>query len=277
MGHQLVIYGIPASQPTRVVFWACLLKGLPFSVRTSPDSAFYTDSTNPRGQVPAIEDGDFRLSEMGAIVYYLAAKYGWSDLYPGELGVRARIQEFLHMYHSLVRLATYKLMAAFVVKPLGIPDTGDASNAMIARDIASNPYSLMLRDIFKVSFGTADPLGEGREAVRVITDFLEKYYFNESSLYVCNTASVSIADLVCYSELGQLMFANLFDFKDFPRTTRWLQAMAEVPFHDTIHAYNIALGDIVAVPNTLDRFRNVNAIGLKALRQTGLVTHVSKD
>jgi len=276
MDNRLIIYGIPASQPTRVIFWACLLNELPFNVRTLRDSAFYTENTNPRGQVPAIVDGDFRLSEMAAIVHYLADKHGWSDLYPEDLKVRSRIQEFLHMYHSLVRLATYKLMAAFVVKPLGVPDKAATSNGQIASDIVSNPYSVMIRDLFQVSFGVEDPLQEGRKAVWAITDFLEKYYFKAGSPYVCNTASVSIADLVCYSELGQLTFANLFDFGDFPKTTRWLKAMSGILHHDVIHAFNIALGDIVNVPNTLERFRHVNEVGLKALEQTGFVTLTSR-
>lgn len=272
MNNPLIIYGFPASQPARVLYWACLLKGLPFNARTSQGSVFDTDNTNPRGQVPAIVDGDFCLAEMAAIVCYLADKHGWSDLYPEDLPVRARVQEFLHMYHSLVRLATYKLMGAFVVKPMGVRDTLENSSGPIAKDIFNNPYSIMFHDLVKVSYGTDNPLQEGGEAVWAITDFLEKYYFKENSPYVCNTESVSIADLVCYSELGQLTFANLFDFKDFPKTTRWLAAMAEVPHHDTIHAYNAALGDLVSVPNTLERFKNANDVGFKALEQTGLVT-----
>lgn len=266
--NSLIIYGIPGSQPTRVLFWACLLKELPFAVGALQNDLFYTDNTNPRGQVPAIVDGDFRLAEMGAIVAYLAEKHGWSDLYPEDLRVRARIEEFLHMYHSLVRLATYKLMAAFVVKPLG---------PHLAGHVFKNPYSILFRDLFKISFGTDNPLQEGGEAVSAIADFLEKFYFNESSPYVCNTESVSIADLVCYSELGQLKMANLFDFKNFPKTTRWLQAMSEVPYHDTIHAYNLALGDLVSVPNNVERLQNAIDKGLQALKKTGLVTLISTD
>jgi glutathione S-transferase len=272
----LIIYGFPASQPTRVLFWACLLKELPFNVITSQESVFYTDETNPRGQVPAIVDGDFCLSEMAAIVCYLADKHSWSDLYPENLQVRAHIQEFLHMYHSLVRLATYKLMGTFVVKPLGIRESLENSSGPIAQDIFNNPYSIMFHDLVKVSYGTDNPLQEGGETVRAIADFLEKHYFKDSSPYVCNTGSVSIADLVCYSELGQLTFANIFNFKDFPKTMRWLKAMSEVPHHDTIHAYNVALGDIVSVPTNFERFRNANGAGFKALEDTGLVTLVSK-
>jgi glutathione S-transferase len=276
MNNSLVIYGIPGSQPTRVLFWACLLKELPFEVGVAENDLFYTDDTNPRGQVPAIVDGDFCLSEMAAIVCYLADKHGWSDLYPEDLKVRARIQEFLHMYHSLVRLATYKLMAAFVIKPLGSHNSVDHSDDVPANHVFSNPYSILFQDLFKVSFGTDTPFNDGGDAVKAIVDFLEKYYFKENSPYVCNTESLSIADLVCYSELGQLTFANLFDFKDFPKTRRWLKIMSEVPHHDTVHAYNITLGDLVSVPNNINRLRAAIDTGLTALEQTGLVTLKSK-
>ena len=32
----LVLYGVPASQPSRAVYWTCLMRGLPFELRT-PD------------------------------------------------------------------------------------------------------------------------------------------------------------------------------------------------------------------------------------------------
>jgi len=272
----LIIYGIPGSQPTRVLFWACLLKQLPFTVGASQNDLFFTDDTNPRGQIPAIVDGDFRLAEMGAIVHYLADKHGWSDLYPRDLQVRARIQEFLHRYHSLVRLATYKLMATFVVKPLAAANGNDDSPGVLARHVFTNPYSILFRDLFKVSFSTDKPLEEGGQAVRAIADFLEKNDFSGSAPFLCNAQSPSIADLVCYSELGQLQIANLFDFGDYPGTLRWLSRMSEVPYHDTIHAYNIALGDLVSVPNTPERLKTAVDAGFKALEKTGLVTVMYK-
>jgi glutathione S-transferase len=260
MSNSLTIYGSPGSQPSRTVFWACLLNDLPFTLGHSRDTLFWTNGTNPRGQIPAMVDGDFCLAEMAAIVCYLAEKHRWYELYPKNLQVRMRIQQFLHMHHTLVRLATYKLMAPYVIKPLGIIPGNE------------NPYSIFSRELLTTAFASKDPLGEGVKVVSAIVEFLEQNCFRNDSPFVCNTDTVSIADLVCYAEIGQLQFAGLFNFKNCPKTRRWLKAMSEVPYHDTIHAYNIQLGDIATNPNTLERFKIAMETGITALRKTGLVT-----
>lgn len=72
---QLVIYGAPSSQPSRAVYWACLMRGLPFElIRTElgqMGSAERIQQANPTGQIPTVEDGDFSLYEMPAILVYL--------------------------------------------------------------------------------------------------------------------------------------------------------------------------------------------------------------
>ena len=80
--HSLTIYGHPASQPSRTVFWACLIHDLPFTLREIGPLALNTGGTNPRGQVPSIVDDGFAVAESSAIVRYLADKQGWHDLYP---------------------------------------------------------------------------------------------------------------------------------------------------------------------------------------------------
>jgi glutathione S-transferase len=262
MSHPITVYGHPASQPSRTVFWACLLNDLPFALGDTSGRLAGSGNHNPRGQVPSILDDGFTLAEVSAIVCYLADKHGWEDLYPEELQIRARIQQFLHMHHSLVRLATLKLMAPHVVKPLGTALGGGGPN----------PLSIFQNEILSAAFATDDPLGEGGEAVHTIVGFLEQSYFQEDSVFVCNTGAASVADLVCYSELGQFRFANLFDFEAYPKTQRWLDAMSTLPHHDTIHAYNIQLGDIATTPNTIERFTAAAEAGFAALRKTGLVT-----
>ena len=256
----LTIYGHPASQPSRTVFWACLLHDLPFTLGDVGGLALKTGGTNPRGQIPSILDDDFAVSEMSAIVCYLADKHGWHSLYPQALKTRTRIQQFLHMQHGLVRLATWKLMAPHVVKPLGIlsPSSG-------------NPLSFAQRELLSAALASEDPLSDGGRAVHTIVGFLEQSYFDDTSPFVCNTEAVSVADLACYAEIGQLQFAKLFDFKDYPRTQRWLGEMSRVPHHDTIHAYNLQLGDIATQPNTPERFTAASEAGFAALRETALV------
>lgn len=256
METSLVVYGHPASQPSRTVFWACLMNDLPFEL-----GSLDAEGANPRGQIPSIVDDGFALAEMAAIVCYLADKHRWHELLPQDLQTRARIQQYLHMHHDLVRLATWKLMAPHVVKPLGFfsPDMG-------------NPLSIAARETLTTAFATDDPLRDGGQVVDTIVGFLEQHYFVDASPFVCNTGAASVADLACYAEIGQLRFAKLFGFEGYPRTRRWLAEMERLPYHDTIHAYNTALGDIATNPNTMERFTAAGEAGLAALRATVLVT-----
>ena len=56
-------------------------------------------AVNPNGQVPVLEDGDFRLTESSAILKYLAEKLG-SPAYPAELQARARVNEALDWFNT---------------------------------------------------------------------------------------------------------------------------------------------------------------------------------
>jgi len=261
MKNSLTIYGHPASQPSRTVFWACLLHDLPFTLGDTSGRDPSTGGSNPRGQIPSIVDDGFAVSEMSAIVCYLADKHAWHELYPQELKTRTRIQQFLHMQHGLVRLATFRLMAPHVMKPLGIITPTDG-----------NPLSMAQNETLTTAFASEDPHSDGGQVVHTIVGFLEEFYFSHASPFVCNTENVSVADLACYAEIGQFRFANLFDFKDYPRTERWLDEMSRVPHHDTIHAYDLLLGDIRTNPNTMERFDAASQAGFAALRETGLVS-----
>jgi len=257
----LIVYGHPASQPSRTVFWACLIAGLPFEIPLAEDLAL-KPGANPRGQVPSINDDGFELAEMAAIVWYLNEKHGWQDLFPGSLQQHARVHQYLHMHHSLVRLATLHLMAPHVVKPLGMQTGG-------------NPLSMQFSDALVRAFAEEDPLQAGGEVVSRIVEFTENNYFTDGSPFVCGTAQASVADLVHYSEIGQLQLANLFDFSRYPKTIRWLEAMLEVPYYHAAQAYNLDLGDIATSPNTAQRFQHASNVGFQTLLDTGLVTRTS--
>ena len=260
MPDPIIVFGSPASQPSRTIYWSCLIGGLPFRMGVRAD--LKPGESNPRIQVPWIKDGDFILTEMAAIACYLAEKHGWHDLYPADIQTRARINQFLHMHHSLVRGATRKLMAPHVVKPLRAYSYTHLNEVMVA-------------DSIKAAWEASDPLDAGGKAVHTIVSFLEEAYFTSDTPYVCQTETVSLADLVCYAELGQLIFANLFSFADYPRMQRWLSAMTEVPFFDTIHTFNVTLGDIASSPNSMERMAPALDAGVKALQDTGLVTNRS--
>ena len=110
----LTVYGVPASQPSRAVYWTCLIKGLAFELRT-PELLGARESglgeLNPKRQIPTIVQGDFVLYEMPAILTWLCNSNGWVDLYPSDPAARALVDQYLHFHHSTTRLATMKLMA----------------------------------------------------------------------------------------------------------------------------------------------------------------------
>ena len=262
MTNDLILYGSPASQPSKAVYWACLSRGLPFTLHADlaelngPALA----ALNPKRQVPVLIDGEFVLYEMPAMLIYLADRHGWTDLCPTDLETRARINQYLHFHHSTTRLATFKLMAPHVTIAFGGPGT--------------DGLDVILRESIRVTMDGADPLSEGRAVLEMVAGLIEQGYFPNESNYVCGTDAPSIADLACYEELAQLTWANLFDFAAYPKISRWLEAMRAVPAHDAVHHYNVVLGDIRSEPNTMARFTAAVEEGLKALEPIDEVTLV---
>ena len=99
----------------------------------------------------------------------------------------------------------------------------------------------------------------------------ESITLSEDSKFLCGSDGITLAGLVAYQELGQLVYANLFDFAEFPRIQRWLKTMRSVPFHDDMFAYNIALGDIRTQLNTTKRYQNALAEGFGRLEELGAI------
>ena len=258
----LIVYGHPASQPSRSVLWTCLLGGISCKLaigKRSDDLGLLTEGS-PREMIPWIQDGNFELAESGAIIWYLARKYGLTQLFPEDIREQARVHQYVHMHQSLVRLSTYHLMTTHVVKPLPW------------RPSKPSPFSKFERMAIRESYSKEDNYTEGGKIVSLVSGLLEDRYFFNDSTFLCGGPQATAADIMCYAEIGQFVFANLFDFSDYPKLTRWLAAMREIPFHDVIHTYNIELGDIRTTPNTFDRYWDATEKCVGAMIETGLVT-----
>lgn len=253
----MTVYGQGASQPSRAVLWLCLFKALPFEFCDVPNHAFGPQGPlaplNPTGQVPTIRDGEFVLYEMPAILAYLCRKHAWNDLYPSDVETRAYIDQYLHFHHSRTRNVTLELMAPHVT--VAFLEHLEAMETNAARGLVERVIH-------------PEKLERGQAAVSEIFRLIERGYFRETT-YLC-TDTPSIADFACYEEIGQLRWAQLFDFAPFPKLARWLDAMAALPHHDTAHRYNIALGDIQSEPNTIARFVSANAAAVDALESAGV-------
>ena len=80
------IYFAPDTRAVRIV-WLCEELGLDYELESFKlgDPAMRAPeylAINPLGRVPTVEDGDVTLSESGAIVEYILAKYGDGRLVP---------------------------------------------------------------------------------------------------------------------------------------------------------------------------------------------------
>jgi glutathione S-transferase len=244
---RLIVHGAPASQPSRAVYWACMIKGIPFELKPLGVGDMGRDGPllrlNPSGQIPILEDGAFAIYEMPAILIYLCEKFGWDDLLPADLSTRARVHQYLHFHHNFTRRATMELMAPHVT--VAFPDR-----------IKGTPLEAKAAD--------PDKLETGRAVVRHLTGLIESASFPDGSAHLC-AAHATIADIACYEELAQLRWAGLFDFEGFPKIQSWLAEMEHLPCHEQAHRYNIVLGDIRSEVNTLERFLEASAAGVAAL------------
>ncbi len=239
----LIVYGVPFSQPVRAVLWLLLLKRMPFElVLTNPGSRGETGSRNPAylaknpsGTIPCIEEPEtgFTLGEAHAIMTYLARANGWTDVYPDDERVRAKIDAYLHYHHRNIREASIGLVAPRIRKDLDIPELIQAS---AKRNLAAALHTL------------------------------ENGYLADSRFLMGD--SVTLADIAAYVEIGQLQpqFTNVFDLTPFPGIGRWLKDMAQVEGHDDVHVVLKELGDISQDAPDMDAIKNANKQALRALK-----------
>ena len=239
----LIVYGVPFSQPVRAVMWLLLMKRQPFRmVLTNPGSSGDNGSRhpdflakNPAGTIPTIEDPTtgFCLGEAHAIMAYLCNKHGWADMYPAEPEARALVDWYLNFHHRNVREASIGLVAPRIRKDLDIPE--------LIQQGALRSLTAALKGMESGWLASRDYLAGD---------------------------SVSIADLAAYVEIGQLQpqFTNVFDFSPFPVVRSWLERMQQVDGHDDVHAVLTGLGDISGEPPSMDTIRNANKSALGVLK-----------
>ena len=229
MTNSLTVYGHPASQPSRTVFWTCLLNNLRFTLGNAPGGVAGTGGTNPRGQVPSILDDGFNLAEACAIACYLCDKHGADDLYPKALQTRARIDQFLHMHHGLVRLSTLKLMAPHVVKPLGGSLGG-----------GGNPLSILQNEMLASAFAADDPLTHGGRVVHAIAGFLEESYFNDAFYRLAVPLVVNSGEHTCSTTTPTVRPAGPDGyFLYFGLALRYPDGACDLSNHAGIHRWNM--------------------------------------
>lgn len=151
---------------------------------------------NPNRLVPALEDGDFRLTECSAILKYLAEKTG-SPAYPGELRARARVNEQM-----------------------------DWTNTQLCIDLL---YGLVYPQIFpshrrRSDEAQAATLERGRERARAWLQVLDRHVLGAERRHLCGDA-MTIADYHAapYVAMAEVVGCDLA--AACPNVARWLAGM----------------------------------------------------
>ncbi|WCJ26261.1 Glutathione S-transferase T1 [Euphorbia peplus] len=125
---KLKVYGDRLSQPARTVILFCKVNGIDFEeirielVKRQHLTPEFKE-INPLGEMPAIVDGKFKLSESHAILIYLASvNPGVADhWYPADVYKKAKIQSVLDWHHRNSRTAALYLFNTVLAAQYDLP------------------------------------------------------------------------------------------------------------------------------------------------------------
>lgn len=154
---------------------------------------------NPAGFVPALQDGDFKLSEGAAILEYIADSKGLHNWYPTDFQQRAKVNQWLHWHHGSLRRSTTKILVPTIHK----------------------------------AEVNVDEVNHYKTNIAYLNSQLEH------STFVASTTHPTIADLMLIAEIDQLACEGfaLFDYSPYPNVVRYIQSVkAAVSSYDEVFA-----------------------------------------
>lgn len=154
---------------------------------------------NPSCQVPALEDGDFRLTESSAILKYLADKTG-SAAYPSDLQKRARVNEMMDWFNT----GFYRDFGYGLIYPQLFPHLRRPSDEQQAGTIAW-----------------------GKEKAKGWLKILDENLIGPRNAYLCGD-EITIADYFGAPILTLGEFIRC-DYSAYPNLSRWLGNMKALP------------------------------------------------
>ncbi|MEM9840210.1 MAG: glutathione S-transferase family protein [Pseudomonadota bacterium] len=136
-------------------------------------------AVNPFGKVPAIEDGDFRLSESNAISRYLACRDGQCGLYPDDIRLRAEIDQWMDYAAQHVRANIAKVLFNKVLAPMMGAPVDEGAMAEGGKLLASHLRPVEAR-LSEHAFLVGDRLTLAEPAMVAALDPLEMIAFDAS-------------------------------------------------------------------------------------------------
>ncbi|KAM8711085.1 hypothetical protein ACLKA7_000248 [Drosophila subpalustris] len=216
MAQSIKYYYDLLSPPSRALWIALKLAKTPFedcpvALRKREHLTDEYKSINRFQKVPALVDGNFHLSESGAMLRYLAAKNQLTEqLYPSKsLEERAHVDEFLEWQHLNLRLMTLTYFRDAWLFPIN--------------GIKPKPKAEHVEKLIKNVEGS---LG-----------LLERLWLDNDFLIGKN---LTVADLLGASDIEQLKLCQYsVNEKQFPKVAKWLERVREAanPYHDQAHAF----------------------------------------
>jgi glutathione S-transferase len=159
---------------------------------------------NPNGQVPALTDGDFHITESSAILKYLASRFSAPE-YPTQLEERARVDAAMDWFNTnFYRDFGYGLLYPQIFPHHKRPSE-EAQNAHVAWGKEKTQAALRILDINML--GAND--------------------------YIANNR-ISIADYfgACLLTAGELIGCT---YADYPNVQRWLGSMKKLKSWNRVH------------------------------------------
>ena len=216
------LYYHPASTTSRMIMLFASEEGIDLDYKVvdlftgehlKPDFA----AINPNCLVPALDDGDFRLTESSAILKYLAEKVG-SAAYPKDLKDRARVNEMMDWFNSNV----YKDIGYGLTYPQLFPHHQRPGDAVQA--------------------GT---LEWGKQRTAAWLKILDQSLLGPKKAYLCGDA-ITLADYLGVEMLtvGELVRCS---YAGYPNIDRWLRNMKKLKswpkVHEVFDGYAASLKD----------------------------------
>ncbi len=197
----------PLSTPSLGVEFAAIASGIKFEKKVvdlqngEQRSDDYL-AINSAGKVPALQDGDFHLSESQAIMRYLARQQG-SDLFPADIKGQAHVEQWMdyvahHVRAPFGRIQFNRLVAPMIGQPV--------DEASIKMGVHFLEQSLPIID---------QKLSE--------TEFL------------CGN-TMSLADITLLASLDPSEALKI-DLENYPYLIRWRGALRERDFYQNVHTH----------------------------------------
>lgn len=175
----------------------------------------------PLGRIPVLEEvrdltEPVVLAESAAIMSYLAASHGWTDLYPTALSARGQVDSYCHWHHGATRALSS--IAIPHIRPDEFPEAFKAGSMERRRERAA-------------------------EALRL----LDEHWIGEGH-FIARQAAPTIADFLAYGEVGQMLpeYTGLMDLSSYRNVVGWVARMQSLEGYAAAHASLLELGALKA-------------------------------